>query len=386
MAYDAITIDTQTVYGNNRSLDRGIVAQLSQYKDGIVRVVLSEVVVRELFKMLETKAKTTVDALNKAIREGRTNGQLTPNQEAALQGVVDAIAAPDKHAEAQLKAFVEATGAEIISVGKVAIKDLLHGYFGKKPPFSTQGKKDEFPDAISLLALEAWAKEHDRKILAVSKDCDWKAFSEHCERIDCVDDLGMAMATLVAARQASEEDAWRVLQAVEVDDPPELRAELTGQLQSAVEVLTPYAEFDGPMPGEDEGVMMSLLDFNITGVADRSASLDIVRVRPAGFVMRVPVEIKARAFADIHFSIYDSIDKDHVPMGSTDVECDVEFEASALIDCEKHEIDLGEGKKEASYKIVSAELIDAPHSVDLGYIDYSLAGEDDDFDPDDLKA
>jgi hypothetical protein len=190
----------------------------------------------------------------------------------------------------------------------------------------------------------------------------------------------------VAARQASEEDAWRVLQAVEADEPPELRAELTRELQSAVEALTPYAEFDGPMPGEDEGVMMSLLEFNITGVADRSASLDIVRVRPTGFVMRVPVEIKARAFADIHFSIYDSIDKDQVPMGSTDVECDVEFEASALIDCEKHEIDQGEGKKAASYEIVSAELIDAPNSVDLGYIDYSLAGEDDDFDPDNLKA
>ena len=233
--------------------------------------------------------------------------------------------------------------------------------------------------------VEAWAKENGKKILAVSKDGDWKAFADQSERIDCVDDLGAAMATLVAAKEASVADAWIVLQSIQSGEPAEVAETLHRQLEHAVEAEIPYAEFDGPMPGVDEGVTLTLLEFQIPGIEDKSTSLDIVRVRPGGFVMRVPIEIKARALADIHFSIYDSIDKDHVAMGSTDVEREISFDAFALIDCEKAEID-EDGDKATMFEIIGAELVGAPRSIDLGYVDYSLAEDDDGFDLDDLKA
>jgi hypothetical protein len=73
MTYDALTIDTQTVYANGRHLDRGLVGQLDQYKDGLIQVVISEVVHREINSMLVTKAKTSIDALSKAMKEGVGN-------------------------------------------------------------------------------------------------------------------------------------------------------------------------------------------------------------------------------------------------------------------------------------------------------------------------
>lgn len=50
MRYDVITFDTQTVETNSFHFDGGLLAQLKQFKAGPVRVVLSEIVVKEIIK------------------------------------------------------------------------------------------------------------------------------------------------------------------------------------------------------------------------------------------------------------------------------------------------------------------------------------------------
>ena len=336
--------------------------------------------------MLEDRAKAPLDALAKAIKDGAANGQLSEPQKGALQATLDALASTRDHAKKQLQDFVTATGADIIPAEKAAVKQILSAYFSKTPPFSTKGKKDEFPDAISLIALETWAKENDKKVLAVSRDGDWKAFAAQSERIDCMDDLGAAMALLVQAEEASVVEARTVLASIARAEPPELKEALDAELARAVEDETPYAEFDSSMPGEDEGVTLSMLDYTIQSLEDGTTDIEIVRIAAGGFVMRVPVNVKARAFVEIHFSIRDSIDKDYVPMGSTNVESDIEFDAFALIACTRHQVQPDAGAPVVEYEITSAELVGTPRSVDLGYIDYSLADEDQEFDPDELQA
>lgn len=382
MSYDAITFDTQTVYKNQRTLDRGYVGQLTQFKDGPVQVVLTEIVLRELNKMLVEKAQAPLEALSKAIRDGGDNGQLSDGQKASLQDTLKALASSGDHAKAQLKAFVEATGAEIIPADKAGVKEVISAYFGKKPPFSSKGKKDEFPDAISLIALEAWAKESGKKVLVVSGDGDWKTFAEQSICIDCVENLGDAIATIVQAAQSSVTEAQAVLSAIRTEVPPELKQELDQFVASDVESLTPYADFDSSHQGEEEGVSLGFGEYNIEGIDDGSTPIDIVRISPAGFTMRVPVTVKARAFVDISFSVRDWIDKDDVSLGSTSIERDIEFEAYVLISCERLEED---HSGSFPYQITHAELVDTPMSIDLGYIEYSLAEENDDFDPDEFQ-
>ncbi len=386
MPYDALTIDTQTVYANGRHLDRGLVAQLVQFKDGLVQIVLTEIVVRELHKMLTERAKAPLDALAKAIKDGTANGQVSDAQKASLQATLDALASAKDHATRQLQDFVTATGAHIVPAEKTTMKQVLSAYFSKSPPFSTQGKKDEFPDAISLLALEAWAAETNKKVLAVSGDGDWKAFAAQSARIDCMEDLGAAMVLLVQAAESSVAEARNVLACIASADPPELKETLDAALARAVEDETPYAEFDSSMPGEDEGVTLAMLGYTVHGIEDGTTDVEIVRICADGFVMRVPVTVTARAFVDVHFSIRDSIDKDYVPMGATSLERDIEFEAFALIACTRHEAQTDAGATQVAYEIDSAELVGVPQSVELGYIDYSLAGEDDEFDPDKLQT
>jgi hypothetical protein len=378
--YDALTIDTQVIYSNDLELDRGLVGQLSQFKGGLVKFLLSEITLREIHKPLTEKAKASHDALSKAIKSGLSNSQLAEQQGLELEAIRDAMEKPNDHAKKQLFEFVAKTGGEVIAADTVDMKPLLDRYFRNEAPFASKGKKNEFPDAIALLTLESWAIQNKKRILAVSNDGDWKSFADQSEHIDVVDDLGKALSILNEMAEETIPLAKIVLALVSASDP-DLTHSLQSLLEYAVEAESPYLEFDGPMPGEDEGASLSLVDFDIPGLDDQSTEIDIVRVGTQGFAFRVPVHVTANVYAEISFSIRDSIDKDYVPMGSTSVEQETEFEAHLLLEI-SHFLNDEEDETSVIYEIDNVELLDAPSSVDVGYIDYSLADPDYDFEID----
>lgn len=375
LSYDALTIDTQTVYANDRKLDRGLIAQLAQYRDGLVQFVLSEVVARELRSMLVAKARAPLDALNKALRDGADNGQFTGADKEKLGAVVASAKTAEEHARKQLQDFISVTGAEIVRAEDASIRDLLNAYFHRKPPFSIQGKKSEFPDAISLLALEAWAAESDKKILAVSKDSDWKAYAAQSEWIDCVEDLADAMAKLASLAASCEPAARRLLQDIRDNPSGEIAVFLQTELEGAVERETPSVEIESSLSAEEDGVYLALQHFEIEDLKSGTPEITIVRVRNDGFVMRVPVTLIVHATVDVAFSVYDSVDKEDLSLGSTQVEREITIEAFALIDCREEQDPSDLTKKKL--RIEEAELVEMPRSIDIGYVDYATPEDDD---------
>lgn len=382
MSYDAITIDTQVVYSNGLELRTGLVGQLDQYKDGLVKFVLSEINLREIHKVLTDKAKSSHDALAKAIKSGSLNGQFQSDQVDVLKGVQNAMNEPNEHARQQLSDFLKKTGAEIVTADRAKLKPVLDKYFKNEPPFASKGKKNEFPDAIALLSLEAWAVDKGKKILAVSNDGDWKAFADQCRQIDVVDDLGKAMARLNDLAKETIPAAQKVLSAIEIEDTDTI-ARLQTSLKHAIDLETPHIDFDSPMPGEYDSSILSLVSYQIEGMKDNTTEIDIVRVGTESFAFRVPVRITANLFVDISFSIRDSIDKDYVPMGSTSITREIDFSAHLLIEC-SYFLDDPDEASSVVYEIDDVELLGAPDSIDIGYIEYSLADDRYDFDPDDV--
>lgn len=62
-------------------------------------------------------------------------------------------------AQEQIGSFIEKTGAiQFVCEQHLTISELLDKYFNKQPPFSEK-KKNEFPDAMVLIAVENWAKK-----------------------------------------------------------------------------------------------------------------------------------------------------------------------------------------------------------------------------------
>lgn len=373
MAYDVITIDAQTVYASSGELKTGIVGQLTQYQNGPVKVVLTEIVLREIHKLRKSKAQAVIDKQRAVIRDGEKSGLITGQPLIDMKACLDALSSAEDHARTEMQDFVTGCGADIIPAKLAKTEDIIKPYFRGDPPFSGKGKKNEFPDAISLMSLKAWAIENNLKVLAVSKDGDWESFAESCEQIDVVKDLGDAMVSLTQEADKYLPHAKKLVANIRKGAGADGYEEFMSSLDFSVSAIMAYADFDGPMPGEVEETFMTLRSFELLPLGDED-DIEIIRIGPEKFVARAPISVAAQITAQISFAVYDSIDKDYVPMGSTEVERDVDFDTSALIHVFSEEIEEG-GADKTVWLIEQVELLEEPQSFDLGYVDYSLADE-----------
>lgn len=82
--------------------------------------------------------------------------------------------------------FLAECDTEFTDENKVNVTELTCLYFDQKPPFGKAKKKNEFPDAISLLSLKAHTEE---KIYVVSEDLDLISFCEKDESLIVIDSL-----------------------------------------------------------------------------------------------------------------------------------------------------------------------------------------------------
>jgi PIN domain len=372
MKYDSITIDTQTVEHNGFHFDGGLLAQLRQFVDGPTEVVISIVVASEILRHLAEKTRSAKDALESAHKRAVYFG-LKENDEAAFSG-----ATPDTKtlARERLERFLKDIGTRLVQVDDVPMRDLLRKYFASAPPFGTSSKKkNEFPDAIALMSLEAWASGNDKHILAVSGDNDWIAYAEKSERIDVVSDLSEALAML----QEHAKEAEAIVQALLADmqrvGREKIKAQLAERLRDAVSSYEVYAEADSNYDTEGDDVQLTLLDYKLMGDEEEFA-FKVVQAGPRKIVARIDLELEVKAQASFTLSVYDSIDKDYTPIGSAEAETEETIEGSALVTFAG---DLGSGDVD----ITAVELVNGPDSIDFGFVqpdyddDYEYDYEDD---------
>lgn len=141
MEYDAITLDTNVFDRNGLRLESGLLAQMMQFKDGSAQFVLSEIVVREVHRHLVEKAKNTRDDLANVARKAIEHGLVLEEVGEQLTEIAASALQPRDAAKARLEAFLQGTGAEIVSAEATDIKALIKSYFTPSPPFEGSGKR-----------------------------------------------------------------------------------------------------------------------------------------------------------------------------------------------------------------------------------------------------
>jgi hypothetical protein len=360
MKYDSITVDAETVERSGFHFDAGLLAQLKQFVNGPTDVVISIVVASEILKHLIERTRLAKDAIEAAHKKAVDFGLKKHND------FVFAEPAPDVRAVAKsrLEKFFREIGAQILPVDDVPMRDVFQKYFTAAPPFAASGKKkNEFPDAVALLSVEVWANKNNKSVLAVSGDKDWAEYAENSERIDVVSDLSDALAVLQEHAEEAGEIVQKLLADMEAKRCEEMRTQFLGRLADAVSdySYSVYAEVDSAYETEGGEIQLAMLDYTILG-DDESYIFKVVRAGPKEIVARVDLEVKVRAEASFSLSIYDSIDKDYVGMGSADAEKEETFEATALVtfhgDFASNDV-----------AISSVELVDGPSSIDFGTVD-----------------
>lgn len=365
MDYGAISVDTSIFDEKGLKLESGILKALEQFNGKPSHLVLSEIVVREVHSHLKKRAKDARASAIKAIRESKASLSVSDdNSEIASNALVPEVD-DGEVAKKRLEVFVTNTGAEIIlATGRVKLDEIIQKYFKAQPPFEEFGKKkNEFPDAIALVSLESWAKEHNTKILTVAKDGDWKRFAEQSEYIDVVEDLAEAISKFQPHSSAME--YCKILAKLIPDEQPEGLYQIIDQyLSDQVSEMELYPEATSQFYYEPDYVEAALESFEFVCGDGGSALLQPIQGQNDTLIVEAKILVVAKASSLFSLFAHDPIDKDHVSIGSSSASTEVEFEAEVLLTFE------GEFDEGIEYvELVDFELLSYPDSVDFGEIE-----------------
>lgn len=329
--YDALTIDANVVIRDGFNFEAGLLGQLAQFKGGSPDFILSDVVLREIQKHLQKATKSVSDTLQsvgtKALRYGIVDAPDIPLVTAALGRKVD----PFEAARRRLVAFGSATGVKLIAADKASVKEVLDLYFRSAAPFASAGnKKEEFPDGIALLSLQNWAREGDKKILAVSDDRGWAEFAQGSDCIDVVDDLGEALGIFQQHAELATSAVRELLALAESGEAADFMAELESQVADEVGGLVVDADVDSPFTTDIDEINLEYKDLHFGRTID-DFDVTVVRVGSGVIVAQVGAVIDVEAEAWFSLSVYDSVDKERVHIGGAWSRVDTSFETDILI-------------------------------------------------------
>ena len=185
--YDAILVDTSIFKQYKFKLETGLLSQLIQFKNSPVRLILPQVIYGEMDKYLREKLFEVINNLNKKILDAQDYLSHHVDNWSEISHLIIQDDYVENIVRKMMGNFIESTGAIQINESEyLKIEELLKYYFNNDAPFSKSGKKkNEFPDAITLLAVNNWAMKNRKHVIAISMDGDWKDFCKNSDHIDC---------------------------------------------------------------------------------------------------------------------------------------------------------------------------------------------------------
>ena len=329
--YAALTLDSNVFISHGLNLERGLLGQLQQFSSGPVKLVISEVVIQEIRKHLLDTTKTSRSKLQSALKSSKAIFGLTETAASEFEASLWGKKTDTEVVDARIHAFVSTTGALIVPATGMDVNRLLSLYFKATPPFEGSGdKKAEFPDAIALLSLEQWAASEGIQLLAVSQDAGWISFAEKSSHIDAIKDLAEALThfqphnaatNIIEALQAqivthSESKIFKALNDFIVESTNE--TEVNIEYSSAL-----HAELD-----EAEVHHIShhfVLDKNDQPI------VDLIRIEANWLSLRLRVTINYEVEAHFSMSVWDSMDRDYVSIGSASAATSDSYSCDVLL-------------------------------------------------------
>ncbi|WP_131798661.1 PIN domain-containing protein [Achromobacter insolitus] len=351
----AISIDTSTIEHYQFGFEVGLLAKLSQFSRGYKFHLILDIVLHEIRSHLKEEADLTKAKAKNALKPlGNSWGIEKEARDEALHALFGDQSGLER-TEVRLNEFIRNSSATLIKCEEwVKVSEVLSRYMDIKPPFGDkEAKKREFPDAFALLALEGWAAKN-KKVVAVSRDKDWRRFCTDSELIYYSEDLAHALS----AFQSNDDDAANALRAM-LDEGKliNLDEELLDAMNSQSDKIEVDFEANSNWYYEQE-----LSNVTITAdepLAAQVRNFEVVEYQQDTLVIQTTVRVNATAQFEVSFEQFDSIDREYIGMGSTTVEGTDEIEVNLILTVIFDEGDVA---------IDNVELLPEGISMDFGEI------------------
>jgi hypothetical protein len=358
--YEAILVDTSIYDGNGLRLEKGLLGKLSQFKRSPIEFLMPDVIRNEIKKHLEERIRHARNALEKALNDAGDHlffegSELNDAKKKLIEGKeIEGLS------DSRLSQFIDSSGAIVLKTGDfVSVGELLEKYFNCSAPFAETGKKkNEFPDAIVLMAAEAWAKEKNIDVLAVAKDGDWESYCESSNYIDYEVDFSKALVYF-----NKENAPYALVNSLEValseGKAQSFISNISELLHATFDGFTPDQEADSDFYWEPDGCHGWFKEFSFI-----EREFQIIDKDDNWVVLKASVNIKVGAEGNFSLKFYDSVDKDYMPIGSVTAEAEEEFESPLLITISGD----FEGSVE-DFTIEEVEVVDPIGSIHFGTLE-----------------
>lgn len=189
-------------------------------------------------------------------------------------------------------------------------------YFNTEAPFETgKDKKNEFPDAIALLAIESWAEQSDLNIIAVSQDSGWKDFSAKSNRVTLVSSLAEALERFQPHNKVSS-IIGKIREDAILDSDNNVIEKIEEAIINSLDGIDIYVEADSSMLFDYDDVSASFISHDFDVDNEGLIKIRIVRIEDESIVLKLGSTVEVNVEANFDFSVRDSIDRDYVRMGS----------------------------------------------------------------------
>ena len=360
----ALTIDTNIFDEKGLQLGSAPLATVAALSNRPFSFLLSGTVAQEVRGHIEKKAEEALRSVRKAIGEALFAFEtVQPTRDEILNQITGAQA-PAGAAQSRFAEYVDQSGCEILNDEElVTTKDLFEGYFAGHPPFGTGKKKDEFPYALALRALEATATARATAILVVSKDGAWRNFCEESQRLYLVPELETALSLLndppLVVRQAIL--TWL---GPEDDGRAEIQHDLENRITDLDVAISGYAT-SGEMEAVPYGAELHSLDWPDDAEVDIIETSEPDENGVVSAVLSVPLSVELRVHVELSFSVWDSIDRESISMGGRSVEYDETRDIRATVMVNINDL----GGEDQYIEFVSCEIDLKGLDVDLGDVD-----------------
>ena len=305
----ALTLDTTVFDQFGCNLSYRLLTSLEQFRGTDVTPILSDVVIAEVRAHIAASVAEAAEkaraGVNQYVKAWRGGDDLQ-----ALLGGIGVARDPKARAAELVDAYVERVRAERVPVEPGAsVAELAARYFDERPPFSAKAKKkSEFPDAIALLTLDAWAARRGTRVLAVSKDGDWARYAAESENLIVLPELAAALALF---NRESSVAAARIVATIRSGGGVALRAAIQRNVEALVEDYEVLA--NAPYFYEEENEASQVLGW---AFADEHG-FDVVAADDETVSLAGEIELNAEFTTRFSFSRRDPIDRDYIEFGST---------------------------------------------------------------------
>ena len=363
--YGAITIDTSVFDNNGIALERGLLNQLDQFRDSPVQVLISEIVDNEVTSHLVVKIKESRSKIEQALRAAKNQLRVTEKNISEAKYLIFDSGDDIEVARGRLEAFYDKTGAIIVSCAEaVDVSVLVNMYFSFAPPFEeTKDKKSEFPDALALLSLEEYAEKNKINILAVSSDKGWGKYAASSKRIDVTDNLADAIAHFQPHNFAKN-----IISSIKSDYASgvsdKVLEAVTEGIRDSLDGIDIYVEASSSFAFEEDDVYAEYMSHELYCDDAGVPEINIIRVEADLLVLQLTALVTCEVHASFGLSVWDSIDKEYIGMGSTSGSVEEQYPTEILISLTG---DFSGGLE--SIDVEEVEVINVPSHVEFGEIE-----------------